>query len=391
MHRMMKLGRSAGVRLVRASDDHPYVAGLAMVAAVTALGFGAGSIMQAANLDVLYLLVVFISALRWGRRPALFCALTAALIFDFCFVPFYYRFQTTDLPYLITLFGFVAVAVVTSELASRARRAILVERARADAEAARANAEAARGELEAMNRAKDAVLDRIAHEMRSPLTAILGRIQLLQKTVRDPSQLIPLAKLERSTQGIARLVGDLLDASRMHVGKLPVRLQPAAVAPAVERVVDDLAFVAAERGVLIDEDVEPVPTILADLDRVEQIVTNLVTNAVKFTPRGGRVTVRLRNAAGRAELIVSDTGIGIPPEFLPQLFEPFTQAATATSPEGLGLGLAIVKHLVDSHGAQISVHSAGVGAGTTFTVVFPAMSIANAVAELHARPNDVVH
>ena len=387
----MKRGSSAIAWVARTADEYPYIAGLVMVAAVTGFGFAAGSTVQTANLDVLYLLAVFISALRWGRRPALFCALTAAVTFDFCFVPFYYRFQTSDLPYLITLFGFVAVAVVTSEVASRARRAILVERARADAEAARANAEAARGELEAMNRAKDAVLDRIAHELRSPLTAILGRIQLLQKTVTDPNQLTPLAKLEHSTHAIARLVGDLLDASRMHVGKLPVHLQPAILTPAVERVVEDLTFVASERGVVIDHDLEPVPTVLADPGRVEQIVTNLVMNAVKFTPRGGRVTVRLRNGADAIELLVADTGVGIPPEFLPHIFEPFTQANSATNHEGLGLGLAIVKHLVDAHSARISVSSPGPGAGATFTVTFPLMAAGHVISEVKAHPNDVVH
>jgi signal transduction histidine kinase len=387
----MQRDNNARVWISRAIDDHPYIASSAMVATVTAFGFAADSFIQTANLDVLYLLAVFISALRWGRRPAVFCALTAAVTFDFCFVPFRYRFQISDLPYLITLFGFVAVALVTSELASRARRAILIERARADAEAARANAEAARVELEAMNRAKDAVLDRIAHELRSPLTAILARVQLLQKTVNDPTQLAPLAKLEHSTLAIARLVSDLLDASRIHVGKLRVHLEPAALTPAVARVVEDMTFAAAEKGVVIEQDLEPVPNVLADLDRVGQIVTNLVMNAVKFTPRAGHVNVRLRTAADAVELMVADTGVGISPEFLPHVFEPFAQADSGTRHDGVGLGLAIVKHLVDAHGAQIAVTSSGVDAGTTFTVRFPLIAISGAMAELSSHPTDVVH
>ena len=242
-----------------------------------------------------------------------------------------------------------------------------------------------------MNRAKDALLDRIAHELRSPLTAVLGRIQLLQKTVSDPAQLIPLAKLERSTQTLARLVGDLLDASRMHVGKFPVRLQPAALRPAVARVVDDLAFIASERRVVIHQELESVPHVLADIGRVEQIVTNLVTNAVKFTPPGGLVTVELRNRSGAVELVVTDTGAGIPAEFLPHIFEPFRQAETTATHEGLGLGLAIVKHLVDAHGAQISVSSVGPGQGTTFAVRFPPIAPHTTASEPSVRPADVVH
>lgn len=387
----MKQHTSAQVRAVRTIDDHPYVAATFMVAVVTGIGFATGSVVQTANLDVLYLLAVFISALRWGRRPALYCALVAAVTFDFCFVPFYYRFQAADLPYLITLFGFVAVAIVTSEVASRARRALLDERARADAEAARANAEAARSELEAMNRAKDAILDRIAHELRSPLSAVLGRIQMLQKTVSEPTQLIPLAKLERSTEAIARLVGDLLDASRIHVGKLRVGLEPVVLTAHVARVVEDLAFVAADRGIAIDQDVAPVAVVLADVGRVEQIVTNLVTNAVKFTPRGGRVTVRLHDAVDGVELVVADTGAGIAAEFLPHLFEPFAQAESGAKQDGLGLGLAIVKHLVDAHHARIAVRSHEPGAGATFTVTFPSIASASAVTGLTSQPSDVVH
>jgi len=356
------------------TNRHPYLATYLMVIVVTAFGFAAGPIVQVANLDVLYLLAVFISALRWGRRASLFCAVTAAVTFDFAFIQPRFSFHVSDLPYVITLIGFVSVAILTSEVASRARDAMLAERARADAETARARAEAARAEFESMNRAKDALLDRIAHELRSPLTAILGRVQLLQKTTDDPKRTMPLAKLERSTHVLARLVGDLLDASRMHVGKLRVRIESVPPRLSVARAVEDLAFVAADKGVILDPQLEDVANIDGDPDRIEQIVTNLVSNAIKFTAPGGRVTVRLRQADAGVELMVADTGTGIPVDFLPRLFEPFSQGENGTKHDGLGLGLAIVKNLVDAHRGRIVARNAGTGNGSIFIVTFPVSS-----------------
>jgi signal transduction histidine kinase len=365
-------GRSERRWMSVAADRYPYIAVSAMVGGVTAFGFAAGPIIRTANLDVLYLLAVFVSALRWGRRPAVFCALTAGVVFDFCFIPPKFSFHISDLPYLITLVAFVTVAIITSELATRARDVILAERVRADAEAARADAAAARAELEAVTQAKDVLLDRIAHELRSPLTAILGRVQLLQKTIGDPDETgRSVAKLGHSAQILARLVGDLLDLSRMHAAKLRVRLQPTALLPSVTRAVDDLAIAAAEKGVGLESTLEPVADILADPDRIEQIVNNLVSNAIKFTPQGGRITVQLRQTALAIALDVADTGVGIPADFVPHVFEPFSQSDTGVKHDGLGLGLAIVKNLVDAHGAEISVSSPGPGKGTTFSVVFP--------------------
>jgi K+-sensing histidine kinase KdpD len=377
-------------RLSEVSDRHPYASAAIMVAAITAFGFAAGRTVQSANLDVLYLLAVFVSGLRAGRRPALACALAGAIVFSFCFVSPRYSFHASDLPYLITLVGFVLVAIVTSELASRARERVLAERARADAEAARARAESARAEMEATGRAKDALLNQIAHELRSPLTAILGRVQLLQKT--EPASALPLDKLEHSAHVLARLVGDLVDASRMHAGKLRVRPEPILLLPSVAAIVDDLALAAGQKGIVLERDLEAVPPMLADGDRIEQIVANLVTNAIKFTPRGGRVAVHLRETDGTIALTVVDTGVGISPEFLPRIFDPFTQADGVSKQDGLGLGLSIVRHLVAAHGGRITVESAGLGAGTTVLVTLPcAQGMAAGGISIDANRANAIH
>jgi len=210
-----------------------------MIAAVTAFGLAVAGTLRPANLDALFLLVVFVTALEWGRRPAIFAALTSTVVFDFCFIPPRFSFAITDLAYLVTLSVFVVVAIITSELAARARDLMRAQTARAKAEA--------------LAQAKDALLNRIAHELRSPLTTILGWVQMLREDATDTQRTgRGLAGLERNAQLLARLVGDLLDVSRVHVGKLRVRLQPLALAPIVRRALEDAAILASEKRVLLE-------------------------------------------------------------------------------------------------------------------------------------------
>jgi K+-sensing histidine kinase KdpD len=343
-----------------------------MTAAVTAVGFLSGDLLARDNLHALYLLAVFVSAPRWGRGPGIFCSILSVIVFDICFVPPRFGFAITDVAYIVSLLVFLNVAVITSTLASRARDVIRAQTARAEAEAARANAEAARIDAEATNRAKDALLRRISHELRSPLSAILGRIQLLQRAACDPEVTVRgLLALEHSAQFLARLVEDLLEASRAHVGKLRVLLEPTRIGAAVTQAAERASIAARTKGVTLQVAVDPVEEVLADNQRVEQIVTNLVLNAIKFTPAGGAVEVQLRQLDGCARLVVSDSGEGIPADFLPHLFEPFSQGATGKTQDGLGLGLSIVKHPVEAHHGHIDVASPGTAGGATFTVDFP--------------------
>jgi len=345
-------------RITTASSRHPYAATTLMIAAVTAFGLVVGGTLHPANLDALFLLVVFVTALEWGRRPAIFAALTSTVVFDFCFIPPRFSFAITDLAYLVTLSVFVVVAIITSELAARARDLMRAQTARAKAEA--------------LAQAKDALLNRIAHELRSPLTTILGWVQMLRADATDTQRTgRGLAGLERNAQLLARLVGDLLDVSRVHVGKLRVRLQPLALAPIVSRALEDAAILASEKRVLLECSVDPVDTVLADEHRIEQIVANLVSNALKFTPSNGRVAVRLAQDGQVVRLTVADTGAGIAADFIAHVFEPFAQADGPEHQHGLGLGLAIVKHLVEAHHGRISVHSDGPGRGSTFVAEFP--------------------
>jgi signal transduction histidine kinase len=308
-----------------------------------------------------------------------FAALTSAVVFAYCFIPPYYEFAVNDLPYVITLVGFIIVAVITSELAARAHDAI--------------QARAASARAEAVARAKDEILDRISHELKTPLNAVLGWTHLLRQSA-DPDRIAKgLFQIEHSTELLARLAGDLLDMSRVHSGKLKVELRPTTLGPIVSRCVDRAVAAAGKEQLAVECSIESDADILGDEQRLEQVVTNLLSNAIKFTPAKGHVRVQVTADDRAVRLRVSDTGVGIPQEFLPHVFEPFRQSDARHAHEGLGLGLAIVKSLVEAHGGTIRAASAGRGRGSTFTVEIPTRPVEAPVAyPLHTvRGSSAIH
>ena len=226
---------------------------------------------------------------------------------------------------------------------------------------------------EEASRAKDEFLATVSHELRTPLAAILGWTRLLRRGgLSAEKQLRALDTLERNARAQTRLVEDLLDVSRIVSGKTRLNVETANLARIVESAVDSVRPGADGRGVRLDASVVPC-TVSGDPERLHQILWNLLSNALKFTPRGGRVSVTLLSDERTATVSVSDTGQGIRPDFLPHVFERFRQAdATSTRAHGgLGLGLAIVRHLVELHGGTVWVSSSGEGQGATFTVQFP--------------------
>jgi K+-sensing histidine kinase KdpD len=340
------------------SNARPYVAACVLVAAAAAIGGLALQVLQVANLSILFVLAILIVSVYWGLRPGLFAALLSALVFDFCFVPPYYTFAFTDLPYVVTASGFLVVAIATGVLSSRARALTLAQEARARAEASA--------------QAKDEILNQISHELRSPLSAILGWTQFLRDTPHGPpASTRALLGLERSAQLINRLVDDLLTTARINSGKLAVVRRSTALGPIVTLVTDLMRAQAAAHDLTLDVEVSGDRPVMADPHRIEQIVRNLLSNAMKFTPSGGSIRVSLEADGGLVRLIVRDTGIGIRPDFLPRIFEQFSQADHDNVRQGLGLGLSIVHYLVSAHDGTITVDSAGEGYGTTVTVEFP--------------------
>jgi PAS domain S-box-containing protein len=237
----------------------------------------------------------------------------------------------------------------------------------------------AREQAESANRAKDAFLATVSHELRSPLNVVLGWARLL-RSGRVGAERIPqaLETIERNALAQERLVEDLLDVSRIISGKLRLQVERVDLASLLRSTLESLRPSAQAKQVDLSLAVESGEDVVGDGTRLQQIVSNLVVNAIKFTPSGGKVTVTLARSPGGVQIRVADTGIGIRRELLPAVFEPFRQLDEGGSGQrGLGLGLAVVRQLVELHGGRVTAESAGVDRGTTFAVSLPRATLAN--------------
>jgi signal transduction histidine kinase len=251
----------------------------------------------------------------------------------------------------------------------------------------------ARREAERANRAKDEFLAVLSHELRTPLAATLGWARLLRRGALEPARFDrAITVIERSAQTQKRLVEDLLDVSRIVAGRLKVEHLLLWFEEPIRCALDDVRELAGEKHVLIGTTLQSRVLVVGDSLRLQQVVANLVTNAIKFTPSGGRIAVTLSANDGWADLSVTDTGIGIAPEFVPYLFEPFRQADSGPTRQhrGLGLGLSIVRHVVTLHGGTVHVTSRGIGAGATFTVRLPLADSAAAPTESSDRTTAIL-
>jgi len=249
----------------------------------------------------------------------------------------------------------------------------------------------AKRELEEAARMKDIFFATLSHELRTPLTAIVGWVHILKEGQTDPAVIQRAVEtIERNLNVQNTLIADLLDVSRIVSGKLDLETAALDLPELVRASVDSARPTATANGIALEVVLSPISSpISGDPARLQQVVTNLLTNSLKFTPRGGRVEVRLAQAKTSAVLTVTDSGSGIRPDALPFVFERFRQASSAdTKAGGLGLGLAIVKHIVELHHGTVTAASAGPGQGATFTVMLPLTLDAEvAAAKVAARTN----
>jgi signal transduction histidine kinase len=236
---------------------------------------------------------------------------------------------------------------------------------------------AARGQAESAARTKDEFLAAVSHELQTPLSVILLWSQLIGSGGVTPEQMeLGMRAITTSAQAQSRLVEDLIDKSRMLMGKLRLDVRPCAMGPIVQAAIEVAQVTADAKQIGLEVSLEAcaaATVVRVDADRVQQIVWNLLNNAVKFTPAGGRVTIALTRDASELILRVHDNGEGIAADLLPHIFERFRQGHTGPTlrRSGLGLGLPIVQQLVELHGGTIRADSAGQGSGSTFTVGFP--------------------
>ncbi len=271
--------------------------------------------------------------------------------------------------------------------------AILSERSRA---ALRQRAE----QLAEADRRKDRFLAMLSHELRNPLAPIVNTLSILRDRGTDPELLEHVARLERQTTHLSRLVDDLLDISRISHGAVELKIEPVDVRGCIAQAVDAVRERVAERrqSLSVSEGDEPL-VVDGDHDRLRQVFTNLLTNATKYTPAGGEIAVELARESGSIVARFRDNGQGLTPDLHEHLFEPFSQGAVSAldAREGLGLGLTLVKQLVDCHGGSVEVESPGPGLGSVFTVRLPAAPApaaapapSEAATELRAPPLDIL-
>jgi len=237
----------------------------------------------------------------------------------------------------------------------------------------------ARREAERANRLKDEFLATISHELRNPLNAILGWAHMMRLgKLNEANMERAVETIYRNAKSQTQLVADLLDVSRIISGKLRLDVRTVDLISIVNAAIDSIRPAAEAKSIRLQTKLDPAAgPISGDADRLQQIVWNLLTNAVKFTPKGGQIQVKLQRIDSHVDIVVSDSGVGISKEFLPYVFDRFRQADASTTRihGGLGLGLSIVHQLVDLHGGTVSVQSEGEGKGATFTITLPFVGV----------------
>jgi len=255
----------------------------------------------------------------------------------------------------------VGVSKIVRDMTELKRRETLLNTARAEAEAA--------------DHAKDQFLAVLSHELRTPLTSIVGWVRMLRVSTLDSTQgERALQTVERNAHSLSRMIDDLLDISRIIAGKMTIDRRPLNLVPLIAETVESFQQQAKTKGVALEPHVaSSVCVVSADPHRIQQVLTNLLANAFRYTPAGGRVEVHLTTEEDRARIQVKDTGIGIEPDLLPHVFERFRQgeARAGAAKGGLGLGLALVREIVELHGGTVAVESAGSGQGATFNITLP--------------------
>jgi len=337
---------------------------LAVVLAASVVSVLVRPVTHAAE-SPLFVAAVMISAWLGGLGCGLLATALATLVLDAVMASTWPSFTVSD-EAVARLAVFVSVALFVSavDLARRrseSQRAVLLERERA-----------ARAEAEEANRAKDEFVTMVAHELRTPLTAILGWSAAL-----DDPRLVPaladraLEAIRRNATLQARVIADLVDLSRLGRGRLFLQLDTVDLRVVIDAAVDALTVTAVARGIKVVIEISACPTVRGDGVRLQQVVSNLLGNAMKHSDCGTTVHVTLDTVGAAARIIVRDEGHGIAPELLPHVFEPYRQGDERAAHSGLGLGLAIVRQLVELHGGRVEASSAGVGHGACFTVLLP--------------------
>ena len=342
----------------KASRIKPYALPIAAVGLALLIDF---ELMPLTHRYVPFLFAVLLTAFLTGFGPSLLATMLAVLAanyFDYV-VDGQLRVDSED---IVQLAIFLSISLCISFLTTKRRRA--------ERNLARANAE-----LRELDRAKDQFIAMLSHELKAPMTVILGWANILRQQADLELQATAAAAIESSARAQARLVDDLLDMSRLTLGKMHLEIESVDVPSIVGHAIETVRPAAETKKIAVSYvskcDPQTPCVVYGDPLRLQQICWNVLMNAVKFTPEGGHIDVNVSRVDGKARIAVSDDGDGIAKEIQPHIFEPLRQARSADR-GGLGLGLAIVKQLVTMHRGSIAVQSDGAGKGARFTVELPA-------------------
>jgi signal transduction histidine kinase len=312
---------------------------------------------------------VVVSAWYGGLGPGLFTTVLGVVGKAYFFMTPMGSLRIDDVATALQLGLIVVIAFLISSLTGALRRAhgenlVLIDQERS-----------ARAAADAANRAKDVLLATVSHELRTPLQAISTWLKVLRHREGVTGDFAETFRaIDRSVATQSRLIDDLLDVARIAAGTMHLELQRVELAPIVEAAVATARAAAPVQDIVLRLELDSAAgAVLGDRERLEQVVRNLVSNALKFTPSRGRVDVGLHRAGDTVRITVADTGCGIPESFLPHLFDAFRQGRRASSgtAQGLGLGLTIVRRLVELHGGRVSARSDGPGLGAIFIVELP--------------------
>lgn len=341
------------------------------------------------RIDLTSLTIIAMIASAWflGLGPGLMFAVILELVIDyFSRPPFAFKSAVIIFNRMVLFSSVVwfASSRRNAENKLRQQSAMLEEALR--------NEQRTRAQAETSDRLKDEFLATVSHELRTPLSAILGWAAMLNggeldaETTRNALRVI-----ERNAKAQAEIIEDILDVSRIITGRLRIEARPVELAPIVKSAIETLELAAKAKSISLSVSLDREAVVEAgDPERLQQIVWNLVSNAIKFTPVNGSVEVRLERVGQHLEISVSDNGIGISSEFLPHVFERFRQADSSSTRAhgGLGLGLAIVRHLAEIHGGSVSAASAGEGQGAQLTVRLPVAAEVSAMQSRLAFTSD---
>jgi signal transduction histidine kinase/CheY-like chemotaxis protein len=375
------------------------------VAAAAALRVPLLPVLGGSNPFTLFYPAVMLAGWVGGVGPGLLATVLSTLTAWYFFIPPAFSFRLARGSDYVQLFLYFLVGLVITwlnETRHRGLRRIAAAHRteRQQRESARRGeqerdrlltmAEAARRDAETASRSKDEFLASVSHELRTPLNAMMGWAQLLQMTRGDEQKLDRgLGIIVRNAKLQAQLIDDLLDISRIISGKMRLDVRQVDLIDVIDGALEAVRPAVEAKQIRLQRLLDPLAAPVAgDADRLRQVVWNLLANAVKFTPRDGRIEVRLERVNSHVEILVADTGAGIAPEFLPHVFDRFRQydGSITRQQGGLGLGLSIVRHLVELHGGAVRVKSPGLGQGATFAVTLPV-----AIAQIDAVDGERVH